>query len=157
MQNIVRALPLLVVLTSCGWFENLSGMSGDANKALGAACRQSGRSLESCFQLHPQADKAALYAGWREMQEYMAKQNLSPMPPNDASDGDESNVNHSALSGSTINNVSSDPEVAAIVRSLRNNNPTVVNQNQDQDKLVNMINELNRNPGRNTTTPQARP
>jgi len=74
-------LPLLAVLAGCNWVNNVSGLSKDAHKALGAACRQTGRSLEECFKRNPDADTAAIYAGWREMNEYMSKNKLDTMPP----------------------------------------------------------------------------
>lgn len=81
-------LPLLAVLAGCNWVNNVSGLSKDAHKALGAACRQTGRSLEECFRRNPDADTAAIYAGWREMNEYMAKNKLDTMePPADSAAG----------------------------------------------------------------------
>ncbi|MBA4710734.1 hypothetical protein [Aquitalea aquatica] len=73
--------PLLVLLAGCNWVNNVSGLSKEAHKALGAACRQTGRSLEECFKRNPDADTAAIYAGWREMNEYMAKNKLDTMEP----------------------------------------------------------------------------
>ncbi len=73
--------PLLVLLAGCNWVNNVSGLSKEAHKALGAACRQTGRSLEECFKRNPDADTAAIYAGWREMNEYMAKNKLETMEP----------------------------------------------------------------------------
>lgn len=73
--------PLLVLLAGCNWVNNVSGLSKEAHKALGAACRQTGRSLEECFKRNPEADTAAIYAGWREMNEYMAKNKLDTMEP----------------------------------------------------------------------------
>ena len=40
--------------------------------ALGAGCRQVGQSLEDCYQLHPNGLKAGIFAGWKDMHEYMA-------------------------------------------------------------------------------------
>jgi len=53
--------------------------------ALGAGCRQVGQSLEDCYQLHPNGLKAGIFAGWKDMHEYMAAKNiqtvLPPVPP----------------------------------------------------------------------------
>lgn len=49
-------------------------------KAIGGACRQSGRPLEDCYQLNPKAKKAAIYSGWREMNDYMMQNNLETVP-----------------------------------------------------------------------------
>lgn len=40
-------------------------------KAIGGACRQSGRALEDCYRASPKTSKAAIYAGWRDMDAYM--------------------------------------------------------------------------------------
>lgn len=53
---------------------------GDA-KAVGAACRHSGRSLEDCYSLYPDQARAQVFAGWKEMQDYMAAGNLTAVPP----------------------------------------------------------------------------
>jgi hypothetical protein len=49
-------------------------------KALGAGCRHANRSIEACFELHKRADKAAVFAGWKEMSEYMAENKLEAQP-----------------------------------------------------------------------------
>lgn len=50
-------------------------------KAIGAGCRHAARSIEQCFQLNRRADKAAVFAGWREMEDYMRENNLAAVPP----------------------------------------------------------------------------
>ena len=77
----VWILSLVTVLAGCNWIGNVSGLNRDANRATGAACRQTGRSLEACYLRNPDADRAQIYAGWKEMSEYMAKNNLPLMAP----------------------------------------------------------------------------
>ena len=43
-------------------------------RAIGGGCRHAGRAIEDCFAQNRQADKAAVFAGWREMNDYMMKQ-----------------------------------------------------------------------------------
>jgi hypothetical protein len=50
-------------------------------KAVGGACRHAGRAIEDCYTLNKKADKAAIYAGWREMNEYMTENKLEPVLP----------------------------------------------------------------------------
>jgi len=50
-------------------------------KAVGAGCRQAARSVEHCFALNRRADKAAVFAGWREMNDYMREYKMEAMPP----------------------------------------------------------------------------
>lgn len=50
-------------------------------KAIGGACRHAGRAIEDCYTLNKKAEKAAVYAGWREMNEYMRENNLKEVVP----------------------------------------------------------------------------
>jgi len=50
-------------------------------KAVGGACRHAGRSIEDCYSNNRRADKAAVFAGWREMNDYMRENNIQAMPP----------------------------------------------------------------------------
>ena len=58
-------------------------------KAIGGACRHGLRSIEDCYALNEKASKAAVFAGWKEMDQYMrenkiegiAPQGLKPAPP----------------------------------------------------------------------------
>ena len=50
-------------------------------KAIGGACRHAGRALEDCYNLNPQASKAAIFAGWREMNDYMTQNKIEVVLP----------------------------------------------------------------------------
>jgi hypothetical protein len=50
-------------------------------KAIGAGCRHAGRSLEECYGMNGKAQKAAVFAGWREMNDYMASNNIPTAAP----------------------------------------------------------------------------
>jgi len=50
-------------------------------KAIGGACRHAGRAIEDCYTLNRKADRAAVYAGWREMNEYMRENKVEPVAP----------------------------------------------------------------------------
>ena len=45
-------------------------------KAVGGACRHGLRSIEDCYTLNKGINKASIYAGWREMDEYMRENKL---------------------------------------------------------------------------------
>lgn len=49
-------------------------------KAIGGACRHSGRALEDCYLMNPKAQKAAVFSGWREMNDYMMQNNMQTVP-----------------------------------------------------------------------------
>lgn len=50
-------------------------------KAIGGACRHAGRAIEDCFALNRKADKAAIFAGWRDMNDYMRENKIDPVAP----------------------------------------------------------------------------
>jgi hypothetical protein len=50
-------------------------------KAIGGACRQAGRVIEDCYALNKRADKAAVFAGWREMNDYMRDNKMDAVSP----------------------------------------------------------------------------
>lgn len=49
-------------------------------RAIGGACRHSGRALEECYKMNGKASKAAIYAGWRDMDAYMRENNIAVVP-----------------------------------------------------------------------------
>jgi predicted flap endonuclease-1-like 5' DNA nuclease len=49
-------------------------------RAVGGACRHSGRALEDCYKLNPKAIKSAVFGGWRDMDAYMRENNIEVVP-----------------------------------------------------------------------------
>jgi hypothetical protein len=50
-------------------------------KAVGGACRHAGRAIEDCYAIYKKADRAAIYAGWRDMNDYMRENKIEPVAP----------------------------------------------------------------------------
>jgi hypothetical protein len=50
-------------------------------RAVGSACRHAGRAIEDCYTLNKKADKAAVFAGWREMNDYMTENKIEVVAP----------------------------------------------------------------------------
>jgi hypothetical protein len=48
--------------------------------AIGSACRHAVRSIEDCFGSNPKAPKAAVFAGWKDMDQYMRENEILGMP-----------------------------------------------------------------------------
>lgn len=72
----------LGVLAGCEQLGLEDGKAVEAEgKAIGAACRHAGRALEDCYQINPKAPKAAIFAGWKEMNDYMTEQKLEIIKP----------------------------------------------------------------------------
>ena len=57
-----------------------AGKEADA-RAIGGACRHAGRALEDCYALNPEAGKAAVFAGWKEMSDYMRENKIEEVKP----------------------------------------------------------------------------
>ncbi|MDO8932492.1 MAG: hypothetical protein Q7U97_08870 [Rhodocyclaceae bacterium] len=50
-------------------------------KAIGSACRHAGRPIEECYERSPKTSKAAIFAGWRDMDGYMRENNIQIVSP----------------------------------------------------------------------------
>ncbi|UTH73110.1 hypothetical protein [Chromobacterium sp. IIBBL 290-4] len=173
-------LAALLALGGCNYVNSVTGLTKDADKAIGASCRQTGRSLEECFQRNSDSDKAAIYAGWREMNEYMVKNKLDTMAPiqekHPASSGmadaptDKSSEAKpmnakSAMTGQADasqpkplsseeadREAKTDPQVEAVLSAMRSGGngsgnsgkPAASKGEPDQNRLLNIINDLNK-------------
>ncbi len=56
-------------------------LSDADGKAVGAACRHAGRAIEDCYMLNPTANRAAVFNGWKEMNDYMSKNKIEVVKP----------------------------------------------------------------------------
>ena len=61
--------------------EKVAAIKEAEGKAIGSACRHAVRAIEDCYTLNPKAQKAAVFAGWREMDEYMRENKLEGVTP----------------------------------------------------------------------------
>mgnify|MGYP007103402372 FL=1 len=50
-------------------------------RAIGSACRHAGRAIEDCFTLNTAASKSAVFAGWKEMNDYMSENKIAEVIP----------------------------------------------------------------------------
>jgi len=50
-------------------------------KAIGGACRHAGRAIEDCYAIYKKSDRAAVFAGWRDMNDYMRENKIEPVAP----------------------------------------------------------------------------
>jgi hypothetical protein len=89
-HTLVTLAASVILLTGCDMLGSALGIdspekvatSREADgKAIGAACRHAGRAIEDCFALNRKADKAAIFAGWREMNDYMRENKVDPVAP----------------------------------------------------------------------------
>ena len=74
-------------------------------KAVGGACRHAGRAIEDCYGMNKKADRAAVFAGWREMNDYMRENNIEAVLPQqlapaaDVADQDDGEARSSGKGG----------------------------------------------------------
>jgi len=89
MPRSHHAIALLAPLALLAGCQLMGGEPAEAvaarkeaeGKAVGGACRHAGRAIEDCFALNKRADKAALFAGWREMNDYMRDNKIDAVAP----------------------------------------------------------------------------
>ncbi len=84
--RLASALVLLALLAGCEMLgidsaEKLAALKEADGKAIGSACRHAGRAIEDCYAFNPKAQKSAVFAGWREMDEYMRENKVEAVPP----------------------------------------------------------------------------
>lgn len=86
MKKHLVPLLLLTLLAGCDMLgiespEKLAATREADGKAVGGACRHAGRAIEDCYALNKKADRAAVFAGWREMNDYMRENKIDNVTP----------------------------------------------------------------------------
>ncbi len=157
MRSVVL-LSSVLLLSGCNWVMNVSGLNKDAHKAIGASCRQTGRSLEECFKRNPEADRAQVFGGWKEMNEYMVKNNLHVMlppvdpPPAPAEDSKKKKDKSEEKASSHDSNASAadqapDPAFESVLKSIGNPEKRSSSHGskaeQEVDRVLSIINGPN--------------
>ncbi len=88
MRHLVFSLGLIVAtgsLVGCDALGIETATQINAKKeaearAIGSACRYALRGIEDCFASNAKAGKAAVFEGWKEMDQYMRDNQLVGMP-----------------------------------------------------------------------------
>jgi hypothetical protein len=88
MRHIALTLGLLItasLLAGCDALGIETATQVNARKeaearAIGSACRYAVRGIEECFASNPKAGKAAVFAGWKDMDQYMRDNAVVGMP-----------------------------------------------------------------------------
>jgi hypothetical protein len=110
LRSTLALLPLIAALAGCDLLgiESASQQAAKREadgKAIGGACRHAARSIEQCFSANKRADRAAVFAGWREMNDYMRENNIEaiPAPPEPApvAEADAAATKDKATDGNT--------------------------------------------------------
>ena len=61
--------------------EKIAAAKEADGRAIGGACRHAGRAIEDCYTLYKKADRAAVFAGWRDMNDYMRENKIEVVAP----------------------------------------------------------------------------
>jgi hypothetical protein len=77
---------MLLVLSGCDMLgiesaSQIAARKEAEGRAIGGACRHAGRAIEECYSINRRADKAAIFAGWREMNDYMIENKMDEVAP----------------------------------------------------------------------------
>ncbi|MBC7954240.1 MAG: hypothetical protein H7Y33_00020 [Cytophagales bacterium] len=82
---LITVLLAATALSGCDLFgesaEKIAAAKEAEGKAVGGACRHAGRAIEDCYSLNRKADKAAVFAGWRDMNDYMRENKIEAVAP----------------------------------------------------------------------------
>jgi hypothetical protein len=82
--NLLSILLATTALSACSGGESaerLAAAKEAEGKAIGGACRHAGRAIEDCYALNKKADKASVFSGWRDMNDYMRENKIEPVSP----------------------------------------------------------------------------
>jgi hypothetical protein len=80
---LIFLTPLLAACEQLGFEDPAAEKAREEaeGKAIGSGCRQTGRALEDCYQINRRAPKAAIFAGWRDMDGYMRENKIEEIKP----------------------------------------------------------------------------
>jgi hypothetical protein len=83
---LLIVLPAALLIAGCDMLgiesaEKIAASREADGKAIGSACRHAGRAIEDCFAIYKKADRSAVFAGWRDMNDYMRENKIEPVPP----------------------------------------------------------------------------
>ncbi len=81
LRTFCLSAVLTLFLSGCDQVNEQLNKQKLVGKAVGAGCRQSGRSLEDCYSRNSKVPKPDIFAGWKEMSEYMQAKKLDIIPP----------------------------------------------------------------------------
>jgi len=87
-RRILLAVALVSLLAGCDKISAIPGLGPDPRiaqreeeaKAIGGACRHALRGLEDCYTLNPKANKASVFTGWKDMDQYMRDNKIEGTP-----------------------------------------------------------------------------
>jgi hypothetical protein len=115
MKKFLVLAPFFLALTGCDYLD-LNGeieaqkQIKNAN-AIGAGCKQAGKSIEDCYQSNPKAPKAAVFDGWKSMDEYMRENNMQIQPIKEEVIEEQKPTTPASVASSPTENKAQAPEI----------------------------------------------
>ena len=90
LRTLLTVTAIAVTLPGCDIIQQQMGIEDPTEKAakadaegraVGGACRQSGRAIEDCYAIYSWLPKSSTYEGWRDMDAYMRENKLETIEP----------------------------------------------------------------------------
>ena len=90
IKHAILLLLATIALSGCDQIVQKMGLEDPSKKearlepdgkAVGSACRQSGRAIEDCYAIYYWLPKSSIFAGWKEMDEYMRENKMETIVP----------------------------------------------------------------------------
>ncbi len=90
LKRIALLTLVLLTLNGCDQISQKLGLEDPGKKearletegkAVGSACRHSGRAIEDCYAIYSWLPKAGIFEGWREMDVYMRENKIESIIP----------------------------------------------------------------------------
>jgi hypothetical protein len=83
---LLIALPIAAQLAGCDALgiesaDKIAAARQADGRAIGGACRHAARAIEDCYAIYRKADRSAIFAGWRDMNDYMRENKIEPVAP----------------------------------------------------------------------------
>lgn len=83
---LLIALPIALQLAGCDALgiesaDKIAAARQADGRAIGGACRHAARAIEDCYAIYRKADRSAIFAGWRDMNDYMRENKIEPVAP----------------------------------------------------------------------------
>ncbi len=90
MRSWLIVLPFSLLVAACDFIQQEMGIEDPKaksemlvaeGKAVGGACRHSGRAIEDCYSIYHWLPKAPIFEGWQEMDTYMRTNKIESVEP----------------------------------------------------------------------------
>ena len=69
------------ILVATGLLAGCDMLGIDSVEKIAAAREADGRAIEDCYTIYKKADRASVFAGWRDMNDYMRENKIEPVVP----------------------------------------------------------------------------